>query len=172
MDLINIIYEHSAALAFYGIIASAIAFIISLSCIVKTSLLHRKYKNLMQGVDGKNLEQMLEHQLSSIKNANSRLEKIDGHLTSLNLQADKCIQGVGIVRYNPFDEMGSDQSFSVALIDSEFTGVILTGIFSRQTSTTYAKPLTTGKSSYKLSEEEQEALEKAKDSLPGKIKNS
>ncbi|MDR3120216.1 MAG: DUF4446 family protein [Clostridiales bacterium] len=69
-----------------------------------------------------------------------------------------CIQKVAIVRYNAFHNVGSDLSFSVALLDSEDDGVVLSGIYGRDASTTYAKPVRAGASSYVLTEEEENAI--------------
>jgi len=46
---------------------------------------------------------------------------------------------VGVVRYNAFDDVGSDLSFSIALLDDNDNGVVISGIYSRESSTTYAK---------------------------------
>ena len=58
------------------------------------------------------------------------------------------------MRYKAFEDVGSDLSFSVAILDSYNDGIILTGIYSRHDSVTYAKPVDKGISRYELSEEE------------------
>ena len=80
-----------------------------------------------------------------------------------NLDDDltKCIQKVGIVRYSAFKDTGSDLSFAVALLDEKNSGVVFNGIYSREMSNIYAKPVENGNSSYTLSEEESEAIRKA-----------
>ena len=69
-----------------------------------------------------------------------------------------CIQKVAVVRYNAFHNVGSDQSFSVALLDNDDNGVVISGIFGRDSSTAYAKPVKYGASDYVLTEEEEEAI--------------
>ncbi|MCL2057560.1 MAG: DUF4446 family protein [Oscillospiraceae bacterium] len=69
-----------------------------------------------------------------------------------------CIQKVAVVRYNAFHNVGSDQSFSLALLDHEDNGVVISGIFGRDSSTTYAKPVKFGVSDYVLTEEEGNAI--------------
>ena len=76
------------------------------------------------------------------------------------------IQKVGVVRYNAFENTGSDLSFALALLDNKDNGIVLNGIFSRESSNLYAKPVISGKSSYSISEEEEKAIEKA---IQGKI---
>ena len=72
------------------------------------------------------------------------------------------IQKVGLIRYNPFDEMGGNLCFALALLDGNDNGVVLNGIHSRTGSFTYAKPIEMGVSTYMLSEEELKAVEVAK----------
>lgn len=68
---------------------------------------------------------------------------------------------IGIVRYNAFKDVGSNLSFTLALLDNNNNGVVLNGIYSRDNSNIYAKPIKDGKSEYILSDEEKEAIEKA-----------
>ena len=77
----------------------------------------------------------------------------------------KCIQKIGIVRYSAFKDTGSDLSFAVALLDENNNGVVFNGIYSREMSNIYAKPVENGNSKYTLSNEETEAIEKAVKSI-------
>ncbi len=74
----------------------------------------------------------------------------------------KSIQKLGVVRFNPFSDIGGDQSFSVALLDGEENGVIITGLYSRDESRIFAKPVEKGKSSYNLSDNEEKVIDQAK----------
>ena len=76
----------------------------------------------------------------------------------------KCIQKIGIVRYSAFKDTGSDLSFTLALLDEHNDGVVLNGIYSREMSNIYAKPVKAGKSTYTMSEEEKQAVQKAMNS--------
>ena len=98
-----------------------------------------------------------------------RVEKqnaeISNHLKNLDTDVSKCIQKVGIVRYSAFKDTGSDLSFALALLDENNDGIVLNGIYSREMSNIYAKPVEKGASSYTLSEEEKQAIDKAIKSL-------
>jgi hypothetical protein len=74
-------------------------------------------------------------------------------------------QGVGVVRFNAFQNTGSDLSFAVALLDAHRNGVVISSIYGREESRTYAKPVSGGKSAYQLGEEEQEAMNRALKSM-------
>ena len=76
---------------------------------------------------------------------------------------DACLQKIGIIRYNPFGDMGGNLSFSVAILDNGDNGIVITGIHSRTGSFTYAKPIVMGVSRYVLSDEEIKAIELAKE---------
>lgn len=67
----------------------------------------------------------------------------------------------GIYRYNAYKDTGSDLSFTLALLDEKNNGVVLNGIYSRDMSNIYAKPVQNGESSYKITEEENEAIKMA-----------
>jgi hypothetical protein len=72
------------------------------------------------------------------------------------------IQKLGIVRFNPFKEVGSDQSFSVAFLDDNDNGVVITSHYSREGNRVYGKPIKSGESGYSLSKEEIDAIGMAK----------
>jgi hypothetical protein len=99
--------------------------------------------------------------LRYLDNLEKKIEKCANSLENLEKVKNLPIQKMGIVRFNPFSGTGSDQSFSVALLNGENTGVVLTSIFSREGNRVYAKPVEGGESKYSLSEEEKEAIKKA-----------
>ena len=72
------------------------------------------------------------------------------------------IQKLGVVRFNAFDNTGSDLSFSVALLDAADAGFVLSGIYGREESRVYAKPVLKGESTYLLTKEEKQALDAAR----------
>ena len=88
-------------------------------------------------------------------------QEIQAYCNKLDNDMAKCIQKIGIVRYSAFKDMGSDLSFTLALLDEKNDGVILNGIYSRELSNIYAKPIKNGKSTYTLSEEEKQAIDLA-----------
>ena len=106
--------------------------------------------------------------LELLKENNKKVEKVEIQnkelsicLDKLNFKANKCLQKVGFVRYNAFKDTGSELSFALAILDNNDTGIVLNGIYSRETSNIYAKSIINGKSEYRLSEEEIKALKEA-----------
>lgn len=125
-----------------------------------------RYRRLMRGANNKNLEELIITQLDKIDESKEISERAIEECKKINNEMKGCVQKIAIMRYKAFDDVGSDLSFSIAILDDYNDGVILTGIYGRQESTTYAKPIDKGISRYDLSEEEihvlNEAVKKAK----------
>ncbi len=87
-----------------------------------------------------------------------QMEQIGRRLDRTNDQFAQCLQKVGLVRYDAFQEMGGHLSFSVALLDGQRDGVVFSILNDRAGARAYAKPVTGGTSSFTLSVEEQQAI--------------
>ena len=120
-----------------------------------------RYRKLMKGTTNANLEEMLLERLKNIEEAKEASENALQECKRIEIKMKDCIQKVAIMRYKAFENVGSDLSFSIAMLDDNNDGVILTGIYGRQESTTYAKPIDKGISRYDLSEEELYVLNEA-----------
>ncbi len=123
--------------------------------------LERKYKDFINKFEDKDIEKTLKDYFGIINQVNEENKILIAENKNIEKRIDNCIQKMGIVRYNAFDDVGSNLSFAIALLDKNNNGIILNGIYSRNSSNIYAKPVNNGKSEYILSEEEKKALEKA-----------
>lgn len=160
-DVLNLIKDYNSFIALISFILAIITLVITLINANRTNKMLRKYRRLMRGSDNRNLEALLNDYLNRIEGALNAVKELEQHSQQLDRRMLRCIQKVAIIRYNPFEEMGSDQSFSIALLDALNDGYILTGLFGRNTSTTFAKPIKGGQSPYPLSNEEEEVLKLA-----------
>ena len=124
---------------------------------MKVSYMKKRYRKMMTGADGANLERML-NEIQAVSDENAAIKRENERLDNLLQLA---ITRVGVVRFRAFDDMGSDLSYAVALLDSYNDGVILTSIFGREDSRSYVKPVEKGQSTYQLMPEEQQALDEA-----------
>jgi len=101
----------------------------------------------------------------SQKDKNNDLEERikDAFFKIKNLEniSEKTIQKTGIVRFNPFSDMGGNQSFVIALLDNKNNGFLISSLFVKDGNRVYAKAVKDGKSDHSLSEEEKEAIERA-----------
>ena len=130
--------------------------------LIKFSSLNKRYKEFMTKLgNGKNLEEDLETYMYRVDKVEKQNAEISNQIRNLDNDLSKCIQKVGMVRYNAFKDTGSDLSFALALLDENNDGVVLNGIYSREMSNIYAKPVEKGKSTYTISEEEAQAIQKA-----------
>lgn len=125
------------------------------------SYLKKRYRKMMTGVDGATLERMLIGHIDEVKQVVEENRRIDAENQRISALLQRAITRVGVVRFRAFDDMGSDLSYAVALLDAENNGVILSSIFGREDSRSYVKPIQAGQSSYTLTEEEQQALHQA-----------
>ncbi|MDD5144654.1 MAG: DUF4446 family protein [Candidatus Pacebacteria bacterium] len=91
-----------------------------------------------------------------------KFENLSEEIKNVKKRQTDSVQKVGLVRYNPFKEVGGDQSFSLALLDDNDSGAVVTSLYSREENRVYGKPVTRGESEYTLSIEEKKAIDKAK----------
>lgn len=146
----------------FCIVIISILIIIYANNIKRIKKLEKKYNSLMFKLgNGNNLENMLNKYIDKVEDVNRENEEIKEYCNTLNNNISKCVQKVGIVRYNAFHDTGSDLSFALALLNRDNDGVVLNGIYSREASNIYSKPIINGKSEYTLSKEEEEAIEQA-----------
>lgn len=103
--------------------------------------------------------------VENVKDAVKKIEALEAKIGELFSEVEKIkkenesnIQKVRLLRYNPFNEMGGDQSFTLALLNKKDDGVIITSIFNQEKSRVFGKQITKGKSTHALSKEEENIL--------------
>lgn len=124
----------------------------------KLRKMRRKYDLMMEGSGVENLETLLidlKVQMDSIEDEQEQQR----HSLGVLLAKLQQVKGqIGMKRYNAFSDQGSDLSFSLAIVDEKKNGVVISALYSRDSSYVYAKPLAAGESKYALSPEEVEAI--------------
>ncbi|MBL0385034.1 DUF4446 family protein [Tumebacillus sp. ITR2] len=128
---------------------------------IRTAQVRKRYRNLMKGLKNANLEEILFHYSEDVQRLQEQVQGVASTHERLQREIELSVGPVGVLRYNAFPDAGSDLSYSIALLNREADGVVLSSIFGREESRTYAKPVLAGASTYKLSEEELEAIQKA-----------
>jgi len=142
-----------------------IALIVFININIKLARLNRRYQKLMEGTSGANLENILFQHIDTVKDAAAKVAALEQESRRLDERLKYCAQKIGVVRFNAFEDTGSDLSFAVALLDSNDDGVVFSSIYSRSESRIYAKPVTAGKSTYFLTAEEKQALAAARENF-------
>lgn len=160
-ELLNLVEYNLPLILGIIIVLLMVMIIISIVLSVSNRKLKKRYNILMKDADKSSLEEMIksyqtkiDHTFVDSKVALEKIESIDKRLST-------CVQKVGVVRFQAFEDVGSDLSYSVALLDDFNSGVIITSIFGRNMSTSYAKPITEGLSNYEFSNEEIYAMNMA-----------
>lgn len=120
-----------------------------------------KLVNLIKSSDSKNLASAFDKVFKLEKENEKRIKNLEVFGQKLAEEDLFHIQKVGLVRFNPFNETGGDQSFSLSLLDGKDNGLVITGLHTRERTRLYLKPVKSGKSGYELSKEELKALQKA-----------
>ena len=136
-----------------------IVMLVDVVWIVKTE---KRLKKFFSGKKARDLEEnieILEENISKLKIAKENTEK---KLIEINDKLKKSIRGLETIRFNPFLDQGSNQSFAIGMLNEENNGVVLSSLYSRERMSIFAKPIKNGKSDYELTTEEKEVLEKAK----------
>ena len=140
-------------------IFGGIAILISAIWIIRTE---KRLKKFFTGKKGRDLEEsiiILEEDISKLKSAKEKTEK---EIIEINKKLKKSIRGLETIRFNPFPDQGSNQSFAVGMVNEDGDGVVFSSLYSRERMSIFAKPIKSGKSEYELTTEEKEVLKKAK----------
>ncbi len=139
---------------------SVVLIIITIVNMVRLNKVQKKYKKFMTKEDI-DLENLLIQYTNRLNKIIETQHNIDKKMKVMEERLELCVQKVGAVRYNAIANTGADLSFAIALLDQKNDGIVFNGIYTRDGSYTYAKPIENGQSKYNLSDEEKEALTKA-----------
>ena len=142
-------------------IAFAILGILLLVFIGQNMMLRRKLKSIFQGGGNANLEKTLELQIQKTSALEQESRKQNEHIGRVETQLQKALQKVAVTRFNSFDESSANQSFSIAALDGNKNGFVLTNLQMREGTRIYAKSVEKGIPKHKLSEEEEQAVNQA-----------
>ena len=89
------------------------------------------------------------------------VDDVTARTAILEAASRKAFSRVGLVRFNPFEETGGNQSFALAVLDADGDGWLLSSLHARAGTRVYAKAVSAGRSDVALSDEETAALRQA-----------
>ncbi|MDA8217415.1 MAG: DUF4446 family protein [Dehalococcoidales bacterium] len=124
----------------------------------RVDLLSRRYVSLSNGVDGASMLDVLDRQVTDVRDLGQKVEAVANQCQALDEKVELSLRRVGMIRFNPFSDTGGDQSFALAVLDDRGDGFVISSIFGRAESRLYAKPVKDGRSKYPLSAEEEQAI--------------
>ena len=127
----------------------------------RAARLQRRLDDLLGGAANPDTAKLLTEYLTIVRSTAASVQRMRAEHDDLVRLMPSAIRHVGLVRFSPFHDTGGDQSFALALLDGRGDGVVVTGLHSRHDSRLYAKPIERNGSSYSLTPEERDAMERA-----------
>ncbi|MGE5572503.1 MAG: DUF4446 family protein [Bacteroidota bacterium] len=165
MGIISVIQDtvaanlETVALVLVGLLGAATVALVVLDW--RMSRLIQRYQALVRGSSGESLEDVIEDCVHRVRQAESDLDELKRFTEDMHVASRRHLQGLGVVRFNAFEDTGGDQSFALALLDGTGDGVVLSSLYGRDEARVYAKPVEQGTSRYALTDEEQQAVAEA-----------
>jgi Protein of unknown function (DUF4446) len=145
----------------YWIILAVVLSVFTLIALSISLYIFIFFKRLSKGIGRSDLIKILS-KLSEIERENSEsIKNVNKVIDEIKSDARGHLQRVSLIRFNPFSELGGDHSFSLAILDADLNGFIVTGLHTRERTRVYTKKIENGKCKQDLSKEEKEALRKA-----------
>lgn len=146
----------------YGAIGVAvISVVLAIWALTSASRTRQRYLRVFGDERPEQVEQLISTLHERVDQAVDQFDGFGARLTTLEARAGQSINRIGMVRFNPFMDTGSDLSFSVAFLNDLGDGLVLTSLWGRDEVRLYAKPVEGHESRYALSQEEKQALDMA-----------
>jgi len=131
--------------------------------------IQRRLEALTRGDDGRSLQTVIEARLGRVEEVAGAVDRLAGRTRTLEVSGRKAFQRIGLVRFNPFEDTGSNQSFALALLDADDDGVVISSLHARGGTRIYAKAVAAGRPEATLSDEEAQALGLARAAEAGRV---
>ncbi|PAB58445.1 DUF4446 family protein [Anaeromicrobium sediminis] len=160
-DIMNLMELNTGALILGLILLNIIMLVFILVQRKGINTLNKRYNKLSDGLDNKSLEEIVSKYYDHIKFLLEENNKKEERLEELSKIIKTCVQNIGIVQYNAYDDVGGNLSFSMALLDGNYNGIIFTSLYGRQNTVTFGKQIKNKEPQTNLSDEEKKALKMA-----------
>jgi hypothetical protein len=144
-----------------SLILAGLALILAGFCVWQILSINRLKKAFFAGKSALSLESIIYSLQQELQNSRHQEEALNRALAELKDKVAFAVQKVGLVRFNPFNDGGGNFSFSLTLLDEHNTGIIITSMYGREQNRIYTKKIDQGKCENKLTEEEEQAVQKA-----------
>jgi hypothetical protein len=147
------------------VVALAVAVVLLLLLVIllarRVGRVDRRLRGIIRDEEGGSLEGVLGAHVEKVYGLAREVERLTARTGALEKAGLRAFQRVGLVRFNPFEETGGNQSFALALLDAEGDGWVLSSLHARSGTRVYAKAIRAGRSDAALSEEETAAIRQA-----------
>lgn len=134
----------------------------------RTARLEGRVAGLTRGEDGESLEAVLARHLEHVVRLGGDVRELSDRTGRIEADARHAVSRVGLIRFNPFEDTGGDQSFALALLDEDRDGIVVSSLHARGITRIYAKSISRGRPEATLSAEEAEAVAMARSESLGR----
>jgi hypothetical protein len=162
LDSLNtFVTQHPGAIT-VALLVACVALLVGVVLLARrTSRLDQRLRGLTRGEEGQSLEAILDAHLATVHELERQVDALATRSAVLETVQRKAVQRVGLIRFNPFEDTGGNQSFALALLDRNGDGLIVSSLHARTLTRVYGKAVVGGKSEAALSDEESAALRQA-----------
>jgi len=160
MPDLNRLLADNLAIAF-GVLAALVVLLLVavMAQSVRLGRAVRAYREIVREPMGAtSIHDLLAGNADAVERASERMGEMEVMHATIEQRTRRSLQHIGMVRFNPFEDTGSDQSFAIALLDDQRDGIVLSGLHGRANTRIFAKPVEAGASTNQLSDEESEAI--------------
>lgn len=147
---------------FYSVVFCLAGFLFAFIALIIASKTNRRCKRILKDGAGRDITEAIVNYYKKCTDIMDEYNKAEERLVRLEKEMSTCVKKVGAIRYNAFGANNSNMSYAVAVLDENDSGFVLNGVYTRQQTATYLKPIHNGTSMFELSEEEEEAIKTAK----------
>ncbi|RKZ05325.1 hypothetical protein DRQ05_06610 [bacterium] len=153
---------HASILIMSALVLSVAGFVLSVIAVARLRTLKAPFKSMAKIYEKEGGERALVELLKGVDENRDFIKQNADGIKGLIAQFKKSYSAIGLVKYNAFEDIGGNQSYSLCLLNENNNGIILTNLVGRNSARGYALDIVDGKPSRELSDEEKEAFEKAK----------
>jgi hypothetical protein len=166
----SLIDQNLTITLFSLLVFGMISLVLVAYCFFKLSAIRKRSEIFYEGKNGKNLEELILKIVSDMKSLDTEIQELYNISNTIHKLSLASIHKVSIIRFNPFGDIGGDQSFSVALLDGKNSGVVVSSLHTKEGKSLYAKPVDKGEAEkYPLTEEEKKVIKIAIQDKPSKV---
>jgi len=164
------ISQFSVYIAIFGVFLAILSLVFGVLTMMKLRSTQKNLEILFSGKKAVDLESILLEHSKEILAIDKEIQELFEISNKIHNLTQRSVHKVGIIRFNPFKDIGGDQSFALALLDGKDSGITISSLHTREGTRIYSKPITKGESEkYTLTEEEKAAIKAAITIKPTKI---
>jgi hypothetical protein len=157
-------------IAVSGAILALLSLILIIWLFISLGRTKKNIRTLFSGKQAQDLESIILAHTKEIVAMDKEIQDLFEISNKIHALAQRSIHKVGVVRFNPFKDIGGDQSFALALLDGKNSGLVISSLHTREGTRIYSKPVVKGESEkYTLTDEEKEAIKTAVAVQPTKL---